>query len=116
MSSYAHPSTLVEEAKLLKKAYFQSPNGHRDSDQFQKMLNIVENISLENFKIPTEFPAIPTEGVIHKEFGLRVSIFFIPKGTKTLLHDHPKMYVINKVLKGSFKRSQYALENSGFQK
>ena len=80
------------------------------------MFNLVESISLENFKIPAEFPAIPTEGVIYKEFGLRVSIFFIPKGTKTFLHDHPKMYVINKILKGSFKRYQYALENPAFQK
>ena len=73
------------------------------------MVSIVENINLSHFKIPEEFPVVPTEGVIHKELGLRVSLFFIPKGTRTLLHDHPHMYVINKVLKGSFKKSQYSL-------
>ena len=58
---------------------------------------------------------MPTEGVIYTETGLRVSLFFLPQGTKTLLHDHPQMYVINKVLKGSFKKSQYSLETLEYQ-
>ena len=80
------------------------------------MVKIVEGLSLEDFKIPEHFPSFPTEGVVHKEFGLRVSLFFLPKGTRTLLHDHPHMYVINKVLKGKFMKHQYALEDSEFQK
>lgn len=69
------------------------------------MIKKMKNLNINAFSLPTEFPTVITEGRIHQEDKLRVSLFFIPKGFKFPIHDHPNMFVICKVLMGKIKYS-----------
>ena len=76
---------------------------------------MASDISYENFKGPEYFPMRLTEGKLYQDTALRITLFFVPKGCKTTLHDHPNMYVIAKVLKGRLTRIKYALESNNYQ-
>lgn len=72
----------------------------------------MKDITIDYFKLPETFPSVCSEGSLYLDSAIRISIFFVPKGTKMLLHDHPGMYVICKVLQGRLTRHAYSLQDS----
>ena len=46
---------------------------------------------------------------------MRISIYFIPQGTRIPLHDHPTMHVISKILKGRIDCDCYQLQDPSHQ-
>ena len=42
-----------------------------------------------------------------KQFPVRISLYYIPKGITMKIHDHPKMEVISYLVKGKMKASLF---------
>ncbi len=41
------------------------------------------------------------------EFPLRITVYYLPQGEVMKLHDHPRMEIINYLLKGKMKANLY---------
>lgn len=79
------------------------------------MVKKIKSLETDAFILPQEFPTVITEGKIYQEANLRVSIFFVPKGCRIPIHDHPNMFVISKVLSGKMNYFEYSLNDKSFQ-
>lgn len=105
----------IELAQEMKKQHSTGPNEYEKCIEFLQMKEEMAGLTIENFKMPEVFPKKVSEGQIHKENGLRISVFFVPKGTEMPLHDHPGMFVLCKILKGKLMRDSYELKTSTWQ-
>lgn len=79
------------------------------------MKKLVKSLQLSDFVLPADFPQVSTEGRVHQEECLRISVFMVPKGSKIPIHDHPNMNVICKILKGKIDYSEYILSDKSYQ-
>lgn len=102
-------------AQELKRQHSAGPEDYEKCVEFLQMKEEMAALTIENFKMPEVFPKKVSEGQIHKENGLRISVFFIPKGTEMPLHDHPGMFVLCKILKGKLMRDSYELKSNDWQ-
>lgn len=107
-------SSIIRLAKAMKRCYLEDPLTYYRSGPFRQMQQVLEEVTLDNFVIPY-FPKKVSEGQIYTEDKLRVSLFFVPKGTEMPLHDHPGMFVLCKILKGRLMRDAYRLHSNQWQ-
>ena len=110
----ATKESFVELAKEMKRDYTSSPRKYGGCSSFKRMQTIMETMTIENFVLPA-FPTRVAEAQLHVEENLRISLFFIPKGTEMPLHDHPGMFVLCKILKGKLIRDNYRLDSNYWQ-
>lgn len=114
LNSFTTKVNLIQLARAMKRSYIEDPLTYPRCPAFEKMKTLMANIRLENLILPS-FPTKVSEGRIHIEDMLRISVFFIPRGTEMPLHDHPSMFVLCKVLQGKLIRDSYKLNTSYWQ-
>lgn len=114
LQSTTTKASLIQLARNMKRAYLESPKTYLWCSPFRTMQQLMEQITIENFSLP-QFPSKVSEGQIYSEDKLRISLFFVPKGTEMPLHDHPGMFVQCKILKGRLIRDSFKLDNNYWQ-